>query len=625
MGRTQLLVGAGSGLLVAAIVLALRASGALQTAELAAFDALLAVQPRTPDPRVAVVGITEADAQALWPISDADLRRALEAVLRAGPRAVGLNLFRDVSVPPGAAAFDALLRGDPRVYGIRAEGIAEPPALRGSDRVGFNAVLPDLDGVVRRTLLFQDDGVHEVDWALSLRLALHWLNEQGIAPEPDPRRPELMRLGPTTLTPLELDRGGYRHADLAGYQVLLASCRARDEIDLVPLGDLLASRHDPALLHDRMVVIGHVSRSVGRSFQTPCAGGAEALPGVMLQAALAGELTRIALGESRPIAPAGADVQHAAIVGAALLAAAAGLLARGPLAFLAAVTLGAALLWLGAGEILARQAVWFPPGGPMLAWIGAVSVSAAWASRTEREERRQLMQVFALTESDAIADVLWSQRDVLLSGGRPRPERMVATVVFVDMKGFTSNAEKMDPAALIDWVNEFMEAMSNEVHAHGGIVDDYFGDGMKANFGFPLPSTGDDAIARDTIGAVQCAQAMARRLDAVNARYREQGLPTVAMRIGLNTGPVVRGTIGRGRMKTTSVGEAAITAQRLEALADVEHDFDAEPCRILISGATRERIGDAFACEDLGRFALKGRREPVAVFRVPATGNPAAA
>ena len=110
---------------------------------------------------------------------------------------------------------------------------------------------------------------------------------------------------------------------------------------------------------------------------------------------------------------------------------------------------------------------------------------------------------------------------------------------------------------------------------------------------------------------------MADSLERLNTRYRERDLPIVQLRIGIHTGTVVAGSLGSAaRLKYTVVGASVVVAQRLEALEDVAHDFDTAPCRILISGETAQKLGDAFRLEPLGPRTLKGRDEPVAVFRV---------
>jgi adenylate cyclase len=235
------------------------------------------------------------------------------------------------------------------------------------------------------------------------------------------------------------------------------------------------------------------------------------------------------------------------------------------------------------------------------------------------------MQLFSRHVSPKIADEVWRQRDVFFHKGRPRSERLTATVLFLDMKGYSGRAEKMDPEQLMEWVNEFMEIMARKVDAFGGVVDDYFGDGLKANFGVPFARASEAEIADDARRAVSCALAMGEALESLNSDYRERGLPNVAMRIGIHTGPVVAGSVGSAeRLKYTVVGDVVITAQRLESTDRVAHDFERTPCRILASEATRRHLDGSFRCESQGFVPLKGKQEEVAVYRVEGRESAAA-
>ena len=159
----------------------------------------------------------------------------------------------------------------------------------------------------------------------------------------------------------------------------------------------------------------------------------------------------------------------------------------------------------------------------------------------------------------------------------------------------------MDPEEHMEWVNEFMETMARQVQACGGVVDDYFGDGLKANFGVPFPRETEAEVARDARAAVRCALSMARALEELDTHYRERQLPTVAMRVGIDTGPVVAGSLGSAeRLKYTTLGDVVVTAQRMQSLEGIEHDFEKFPARILVSERTHAHLDDSYRCESLG-------------------------
>jgi class 3 adenylate cyclase len=191
-----------------------------------------------------------------------------------------------------------------------------------------------------------------------------------------------------------------------------------------------------------------------------------------------------------------------------------------------------------------------------------------------------------------------------------------------DLQGYTTASEAMDPEALMNWINDYMVIMANLVGDHGGVVDDYAGDGIKANFGFPIPSSTEDAIGKDAQNAVNCALAMGVAMDHLNADWRARGLPTGRVRVGIFTGPAVAGILGgRKSMKYTTVGDTVNTAARLESFAKDDFSSQAERSdwRILIGETTMQYLGGAFRAEDLGSHALKGKHETTRIYRILGT------
>jgi adenylate cyclase len=225
------------------------------------------------------------------------------------------------------------------------------------------------------------------------------------------------------------------------------------------------------------------------------------------------------------------------------------------------------------------------------------------------------MQLFSRHVTKQVAENVWQHRDEFLEGGRPRPVRLTATILFIDIKGYTGNAEKMDPAELMEWIDGFLGAMAQEVLDRGGLVEDYFGDGMMACYGIPIPQTDADGVRNDANNAVVSALGMEQALRRLNAEWRAEGRPAVGIRVGICTG----GSMGSAnRLKYGVVGDAVVTAQRLESLGldRVEHDFDEQPARVLISEETNTHLDSTFHTERVGEFVIKGKNEPVTVYRV---------
>jgi adenylate cyclase len=177
------------------------------------------------------------------------------------------------------------------------------------------------------------------------------------------------------------------------------------------------------------------------------------------------------------------------------------------------------------------------------------------------------------------------------------------TVLFSDIRGFTTIAESLPPEIVVRMLNEFFSDMTPIVFGHRGLLDKYIGDAVMAIFGAPYPS--DDSAA----GAVAAAIAMQRRMLTLNEELKEAGLPQLGMGIGINTGMVTVGYIGsEQRTDYTVIGDAVNLAARLEG--------EATAWQILISAATLAAIGNSFRVKPVGELPLKGKSLPVQVYEV---------
>jgi adenylate cyclase len=575
---------------------------------------------------VVLLEISETDIreQGHWPISDRTLAVAVESLLEAGAAVVGIDIYRDLPVSPGQERFARLLRDEPRILGVNkfgdlgTEGIPGPPALAGTGRVGFNDIVFDRDETVRRALLYQDDGEGEVQSSFGLLAALSLLAREGVHPAPDPARPEWLRLGAATLRPFEGDDGGYANEDDGGYQLLLDFAQVRRGFDTFQLTPFLRGEIDPERIRGKAVVIGANAKSLPDRFRVPIRGR---IPGMEAHAHIIDQLHRLARGESTPIRVIPEWQELALIALLTLVGCSLGLVLRGgPLAglssFSGVVLAATALIWL-AGAVAFHVGWWLPMVAPGLAWTVGLGATSQWLSGRERAERRQLMQIFSRHVSEEVAQEIWRNRTAFVKDGRPRAQRLTVTSLFVDMRDYTSQSEKMSPEDLMSWTNQFLECMAGQIALAGGIVDDYFGDGIKADFGVPVPRETPEDITRDARSAVGCALAMGDALQGLNQRYRNANLPEAAIRIGVHTGPVVAGSIGSAnRLKYTVMGSVVITAQRLESTDAVPHDFTRNPCRILASETTWRRVAELVESEPVGELELKGMAQKTAAYRI---------
>jgi adenylate cyclase len=342
------------------------------------------------------------------------------------------------------------------------------------------------------------------------------------------------------------------------------------------------------------------------------------IPGVTVHAHIISQLLGAGLEGRRPIATPSEPLEWLWTILWGLFGAVLGVWTRSPWR----LALGAAggLFILGIIVVVAFvQGWWIPLVPPSLAWFLSVSVVTASVLSRERKERALLMHLFSKHVSGEVAEAVWRQRDQFLQDGRPRSQQLVATVFFSDFKGYTAASEKMTPEALMDWVNAYLDVMAGLVIKHGGVIDDYAGDAIKANFGVPLPRNSEEEIAQDAVKAVTCALAMEQEMHRLNLRHEQGGLATIGMRIGIHTGLVVAGSVGTSeRLKYTTVGDAVNTAARLESLdRDIVQETPGRRlCRILIDESTKRYLGDRFVLDRIGEVSVKGKEQTLMVYRV---------
>ena len=604
-------------------IIGIRWTGALEYLELAAYDVFMRLTPGISSVHIPIVliEISEKDIQqqGRWPLTDSTVAEILTKLTNCKPRAIGLDIFRDIPVPPGTRKLNAILKRNHHIITVMKfgdGGVAPPPVLRGTNQVGFNDIIMDSGGIVRRGLLFLDNG-KTVSYCFDLLLALIYLQKEGITARPDKTNPQYLRLGKSTIRPFEKNDGGYIRADARGYQYFLDFRGNGVPFPSYSLQDLLSGKVDPRSIQNKIVLVGVAAQSVKDVFYTPYSrglSGDKQIPGIILHAHIVSQLLSLALGESSPIRTSGELQETLWILLWSLLGGFMGFRVRSPWLFSIFGTTG--LLVLSLTTYLAfLQRWWIPSVPPAMTWLISAAIVTAYVSNREKKQRKTLMQLFSKHVSPEVAKSIWERRNEFFHGGRPRSQKMMVTVLFSDLKGFTSISENMEPQALIDWLNTYMESMADLVMEHGGVVDDYAGDGIKANFGVPVPRRTEDEIAQDAIKAVACAIAMGEKMEQLNRLWQEKGLPTGGTRIGIFTGPVVAGAVGSPqRLKYTTVGDTVNIAARLESYnKDLAKN---STWRILIGENTMKYLDNQFKTQLIGEANLKGKYRKINIYRV---------
>jgi adenylate cyclase len=235
---------------------------------------------------------------------------------------------------------------------------------------------------------------------------------------------------------------------------------------------------------------------------------------------------------------------------------------------------------------------------PVLAAIVAIAATAAIHGLTVAYERANTRDAFARFVPESVVDqVLEDAEGVRLGGVRGE-----ATVMFSDLRGFTSFAETLEPEQVIAALNRYLTAMSEAILDHGGTLVAYMGDGIMAVFGAPLKQ--EDHADR----ALAASRDMLERLHGFNASLRDEGLHEgFKMGIGLNSGPVMSGNVGsERRLEYTALGDTTNTAARLEGMTK------GTPHQLFLADSTREALVEPV--DDLievGEFEVRGRRAKI--------------
>lgn len=301
---------------VVACVLILRYLGLFQSLEWTALDQFFQLRPiEASQERITIVAIDEASLRELgsWPISDAKVAELLQKIQAYQPRAIGLDIYRDLAVPPGSQKLRQVFESIPNLIGIELlsdnqnNRVASPPVLSQKGQVGVNNVIRDADGKVRRGLLFAhlNNKAYE---SFALKLARLYLKSEGIVPK-RVKYSGYLQLGQAKFIRFQQNDGGYVKADDGGYQFLSnfprpackESCDGKSYgFPKVSLKEVLNGSVSKDLIKDRIVLIGSTAPSLQDLKLTPYSSSfmskePESVAGVELQAYFILEIISAAL------------------------------------------------------------------------------------------------------------------------------------------------------------------------------------------------------------------------------------------------------------------------------------------------------------------------------------------
>jgi CHASE2 domain-containing sensor protein len=257
------------------LIILLRCTGLLQQMEWTNFDRFIQNRPSSGiDSRVVIITIDEPDLQQIgqYPIPDRVLAEALNKLKSYNPKNIGLDLYRDLPVNPGYDELMQIFETTPNLIGIEkfvGSKVAPSPVLDKLGQIGLADQILDADGKVRRALLSVGSAKTKLRYNLSLRLALLYLEQEGITPQPQKNNPYHIQLGKTVLIPFQSNDGGYVRADTGGYQILLNYHGTIKDFDNFSITQLLNDKIPPSIIKNRVVLIGSTAESINDLFQTP--------------------------------------------------------------------------------------------------------------------------------------------------------------------------------------------------------------------------------------------------------------------------------------------------------------------------------------------------------------------
>ncbi|MGH9931199.1 MAG: CHASE2 domain-containing protein [Pyrinomonadaceae bacterium] len=224
--------------------------------------------------------------------------------------------------------------------------------------------------------------------------------------------------------------------------------------------------------------------------------------------------------------------------------------------------------------------------------------------RSETEaERAQVMDIFSRFVSSEVAVQMWEQRGHLSLAG----ERHVVTVIFTDIRNFTTLSESVSSGTVVEWLNDYFSRMHAVVKSFGGHINKFLGDGLMIVFGAPV-DRGDQQEAR---AAVDCGLAMLAAVEHMNGEWANTGRPVIKIGVGIHTGEATCGVVGaERRLEYTLIGDTVNLASRLESTTK---EFGVP---ILVSEATAQLLGNEYELRALGEVKVKGKTKSTAVLTV---------
>jgi len=589
------------GVLTALLSMGFWQIGAWRPLEFIGFNLLFNTRNYLPhrswDSRIAVIGIDDVTLRQYgqFPLSRNRYTQLLETLQSSQPAAIGFDiLFTEPSVEDAKLAEAMAMSGQvvlaiapsPQKYMLRPVQSLENVTTQG--HIVSNA---DIDGITRQVSLY-DDQIPA--FSIKLLQAYNTSLEQTVNSDN-----KHAKSSPISIPALQ---SGVTNQSV--WINWVEPTLGKQKIATYSFINVIQGKVDKTKLRDKILLVGLTATGTNDTLKTPF----EQVPptsGIYLHAAVIDNLLNHRLLGRLP-----QQLDLLLICGFAIGSS----LVLAPLSFYQRMLLLGILpfIWFAiAVAILNTCDFWLPIAAP----VGTIFLSGLTVQWREHREKQQLMSLFASHVSPETAELIWRNRQQILQNGQLEAKEMIATVIFTDIRSFTSISEKMTPRDLLHWLNTYLGTMAECIQKHHGVIDKYIGDAIMAVFGIPLPHTQAEEIEQDAINAVTAAIAMQERLARLNQDLQQQGLPKITVGIGIHTGLLVAGSIGGSqRLNYPVLGDAVNIAARLEQL-NKNTSLD-NPYGILVSKATFQLIKKQFKTRKADQMQLRGREQLTMVYAI---------
>lgn len=446
---------------------------------------------------------------------------------------------------------------------------------------GYFNMIPDQDGVLRSMPLAIQCG-QDVYSPLSIQSVWHYLGNPPLAVLVAPYGIEGIRMG-NRLIPT--DENG---------RMLINYLGPEKTFPTYSITDFLHGKIPEGTLTDKIVLVGATAVGLYDMRNTPFA---TVYPGLEVHATVIDNILKMEFIHKpkwTKVFDALAIVLFALLMGALIprLSAIKGVLLMSGL-FVFYILL---CQWLFTHALL-----WINMVYPLLALVLMYASLTVYRYLTEERERKKIRRAFSHYVSSSVVNEVLKNPDKLKLGG----EMKELTVLFSDIRGFTTLSEGLSPEEVHALINEYLTAMTAVVFQHGGTLDKYMGDAVMAIYGAPIDQPDHAHKACDT------ALDMMHALKELNALWTREGKPLLDIGIGINTGLMMVGNMGsEQRFEYTVLGDAVNLGSRLEGAnkSYLTH--------ILISEFTYEKVKDRFLCMEIDSVRVKGKSRPIRIFQL---------